>query len=56
MLCFSSPGPVPGHRPTPLVGGYAVMVGDLKQNEGRLAQILAQGESSSGEKKEIKVH
>ena len=51
MLCFSSPGLVPRHGPTPLSSGHAVVATHI-QNRGRLAQMLAQGESSSGKKKE----
>ena len=51
VLCFNSPGSVPGHGPTPLVGGHAVAVTHI-QNRGRLAQMLAQGESSSSKKEE----
>ena len=46
MLHFGGPGPVPGCRPTRLIGSRAVMVTHI-QNRGRLAQMLAQGESSS---------
>ena len=44
MLCFGSS--VLGHRPIPLIGGHTVVVTHI-QNGGRLAQMLAQGESSS---------
>ena len=46
MPCFGSLGLVPGHRPTPLIGGHAVVVNHI-QNRGRVAWMLAQGESSS---------
>ena len=46
MLHFGGPGLLPGHRPTPLASGHAVEA-THGQNRGRLAQILAQGESSS---------
>ena len=49
VLCFGGPGLVPGSRPTPLIGGHA-MVATHIQNRGRLAQMLAQGESSSAKK------
>ena len=46
MLCFVSPGLVPGHGPTTLISGHGVAATHV-QNRGRLAQILAQSESSS---------
>ena len=49
VLHFSGPDLVPRHRPTPLMGGHAVVV-THKQNRGRLAQMLAQGQSSSAKK------
>ena len=49
-LCFGGPGLVPGHRPTPLVSSHSVAVTHT-QNTGRLAQMLAQGESSSPKRK-----
>ena len=52
VLCFGGPGVVPGCRNIPLVGGHAV-VATHKQNRGRVAQMLAQGKSSSGKKKGI---
>ena len=55
MLCLGSPGPVPGHRPTPLVSRQA-MAATYIQNRARLAQVVAQGESSSAKKKEVKLY
>ena len=49
MFRFSSGGSVPGHRPIPLIGGH-VVAATCKQNRERLAQMLAQGKSSSGKK------
>ena len=49
-LCFGGPGSVPRRRPAPVIGGHAVAV-THRQNRGRLAQKLAQGESSSAKKK-----
>ena len=49
MLCFGGPASIPGHGPTPLGSSHAMVVTGL-QNRGRLAQMLAQGESSSGKK------
>ena len=43
---------VPGHRPTALVGGHAVVAAHI-QNRGRLAQMLAHSKSSSPKKKKI---
>ena len=51
-LCFSSPGSVPRCGPIPLVSSHAV-VGTHIQNRGRLAQMLAQGQSSSSKKRKI---
>ena len=51
-LCFGSPGLVLGCRPVPLGGSHAVVVTHI-QNRGRLAQMLAPGESSSSKKREI---
>ena len=48
-LHFSGPGSVPGHGPTPLIGGCAEAVTHI-QNKGRLAQMLAHGKSSSAKK------
>ena len=48
--CFRGPGSVPGCRPIPLVSGPTVAVTHI-QNRGRLAHMLAQGQSSSPEKK-----
>ena len=48
-LRFGGPGLVPGCGPTPLVGSRAVAVTHI-QNRERLAQMLAQGESSSTKK------
>ena len=45
-LHFGSPGFVLGCRSTSLVNGHAVAASHI-QNRGRLAQTLAQGESSS---------
>ena len=50
MLCFSGPGRVPGYGPTPFIGGQAVAACHI-QNRGRLAQMVAQGQSSSPKKK-----
>ena len=52
-LCFGGLGLIPEHRPTPLNGGDAVAVIHI-QNRGRLAQMLAQGESSSAKEKRKK--
>ena len=42
-LCFSSPGSVPGHGPTPLtLSGHAVTVAHV-QNRGRLATDVNSG-------------
>ena len=48
-LHFSGPGSVPRYSSTPLVSGHAVPVTHI-QNRGRLAQMLAQGKSSSAKK------
>ena len=48
-LHFGHPGFVPGHRSTSLIGGHAVVETRI-QNKGRLAQVLAQGKSSSAKK------
>ena len=50
-LCFGSPGLVPRCGSTPLIGGHAVAATHI-QNRGRLAQMLAQGESSSAKTRE----
>ena len=50
VLHFGILGSVPKRGPTPLVGGHAVAATHI-QNRGRLAQMLAQGESSLGGKK-----
>ena len=50
MVKFGGLGLVPGHRPTPLVSDYVVAMTHI-QNRGRLAQMLAQGKSSSAKKK-----
>ena len=50
VLHFGGLGLVPRHRPTPLVSGHAMMMTHI-QNRGRLAQMLAQAESSSAKKK-----
>ena len=52
MLHFRSLGLVPRWRPTPLGGGHAVVVTHI-ENRGRLAQMLAQGKSSSSKKRKI---
>ena len=44
-------GPDPGRRATPLVS-HAVAA-THRQNRGRLAQMLAQGEASSPKKKKV---
>ena len=49
-LSFGGPGSVPQRRPTPLISSRAVALTHIR-NRGRLAQMLAQGESSSGKKK-----
>ena len=52
MLCFSIPGFVgsdPGHGPTHCSSSHDVAASDI-QNRGRLAQMLAQGQSSSPKK------
>ena len=51
VLHYGGPGSVPGHGPTPLIGGHAVAATHI-QNRGRLAQMLAQGKSSSAKNKE----
>ena len=51
-LHFTSPGSVPRRGPTPLVSSHAVMASHI-QNRGRLAQMSAQGESSSSKKRKI---
>ena len=48
VLCFSGLGSAPRHRPTPLIRGR--VCGTHIQNRGRLAQILAQGESSQAKR------
>ena len=52
-LHFSSPGSVPRHGPRPLISSHAVAVTHV-QNRGTLAQMLAQGESSSAKKRKKK--
>ena len=47
-LCFGGLGSVPGHGFIQLGSSHAVATTQT-QNRGRLAQMLAQGESSSGE-------
>ena len=54
MVRFGGPVSVPGHGPTLLVCSHAVAATHI-QNSGRLAQILAQGESSSAKKKEKEI-
>ena len=51
MLHFGVPGSVPRLGLTPLISGDAVVVTHT-QKRGRLAQMLAQGESSSSKKEE----
>ena len=50
MLCFSGPDLIPRNRPIPLVSCHGVAA-TLIQNRGKLAQMLAQGQSSSSKKK-----
>ena len=53
MFCtlhFGGPGLDPSYRSMPLVGGH-VMVATHIQNRGRLAQMLALGQSSSSKKR-----
>ena len=50
MFHFGGPCLVPGHGPTPLISVHAVVMTHI-QNRGRLAQMLAQGKSSSERKK-----
>ena len=55
MLCFSGlefAGSDPRHWPTPLISH--VVVGTHIQNRGRLAQMLAQGQSTSPRKINLK--
>ena len=49
-LHFGSSGSVSRHGPTPLVNSHAVVATHI-QNRGRVAQMLAQGKSSSVKKK-----
>ena len=49
-LCFGGPDSVPSHGPAPLVDGHAIAASHI-QNRGRLAQMLAQGKSSTSKKK-----
>ena len=49
-FCFTSLGSVPRRGPTPLIGGHAV-VATHTQNTEKLAQMLAQGESSLAKEK-----
>ena len=51
-LSFCGQGLVPKRRPMPLVGGNAEEATHI-QNRGRLAQMLAQGESSSAKKRKL---
>ena len=51
-FCFSGLGLVPRRWPTPLVGRSAVVMTHV-QNRGRLAQMLAQGNSASRKKRKI---
>ena len=54
-LHFGGPGSVPGRGPKPLFSGHAEAVTHMHTgipgNAGRPAQMLAQGESSSSEKR-----
>ena len=50
VLYSGNLGSAPGQGPAPLIGGHAVVVTYI-QNRGGLAQVLAQNESSSEEKK-----
>ena len=50
MLCFSSLGSVLEHGPTPFISGHVVAAAHI-QNRGRLAEMLAQGESFPAKKK-----
>ena len=52
VLCLSGLGSVPGGGPPPLVSSRAVVVTHI-QNRGRLAQMLAQSQSSSRKKRKI---
>ena len=52
VLHLGGLGSVSGHGPTLLVGCHALAVTHM-QNRGRLAQMLAQGESSSSKKSKI---
>ena len=49
VLCLGGLGLVSRCRPTPLVSGHAVVASHV-QNRGRLAQVLAQGDSSSAKR------
>ena len=49
VLCLGGPGLVPGCRPPPLIGNHAVGKTHIR-NRGRLAQVLAQSESSPEKK------
>ena len=48
-LCFGSLGSISRCGTAPLISGHAVVATNI-QNRGRLAQVLAQGESSSAKK------
>ena len=52
MLLFSIPGMLPGHGPTLFIGSHAIVATHI-QKRGRLAQMLAQGKSSSSKKRKI---
>ena len=54
MLCFSGLCSVPGHEPILFMGGHAVVATHI-QIRGRLAQMLAQGKSSSAKKERKKI-
>ena len=47
-------GSDPGHRPTHYLSNHAVVASHM-QNRGRLAQMLAQEQSSSPERKQNKI-
>ena len=51
VLYFGSLGSVPGHGSTPLISGHGVAATHI-QNRKRPAQMLDQGQSSSGKKEE----
>ena len=53
VLHFSGLDAIPGLRPIPLVSSHAVVVTHI-QNREKLAQMLAQGKSSSAKKEKEK--